>query len=67
MGKREARHKSRKNTPSGSLKKREALIKANCQPGCICKGIKLVKVMKAIDGEAKSLKEVTKATGIGNG
>ena len=67
MGKRAARVTSRKGTSKVSLEKREALIKANYQPGCICKGIKLVKIMKAIDSGAKSFKEVAKVTGIGSG
>ncbi len=67
MGKRAARFTSRKETSPVSLQKKEALIKANYQPGCICKGIKLVKIMKAIDGGAKSFKEVAKVTSIGSG
>ena len=67
MGKKAASFKRRKETSPVSLEKREALIKANYQPGCICKGIKLVKIMKAIDSGAKSFKDVAKATGIGNG
>jgi len=67
MGKRAARVTSRKEPPKLSREEREALIKANYQPGCICKGIKLVKIMKAIDGGAKSFKDVAQLTGIGNG
>ncbi|MCP3676177.1 MAG: (2Fe-2S)-binding protein [Deltaproteobacteria bacterium] len=67
MGKRSVGFKSRKETSPVSLEKREALIKANYQPGCICKGIKLAKIMKAIDGGARSFKDIAKVTGIGNG
>lgn len=58
---------AREKGSAESLQKKEALIKAKYQPGCICKGIKLFKIMKAIDDGAKSFKEVAKVTGIGNG
>ncbi len=43
------------------------LIKAKFKPGCICKGIKLVKILEAIKNEAKTFEEVAARTGIGDG
>ncbi len=43
------------------------LIKAKFKPGCICKGIKLVKILEAIKNEAKTFEEVAEKTGIGDG
>ncbi len=37
------------------------------KPGCICKGIKLYKIIQAIEQGAKSYEEVAKMTGIGGG
>ena len=43
------------------------LIKAKYQPGCICKGIKLFKIKEAINNGARSFKEISNQTGIGDG
>ena len=46
---------------------KQELIKAKFKPGCICKGIKLVKIIGAINNGAKSFTAVAEKTGIGNG
>lgn len=45
----------------------EEEILARFKPGCICKGIKLIKIQEAIDNGATSYEEVAKVTGIGGG
>jgi len=50
-----------------TLQQKEELITAKYKPGCICKGIKLAKIMEAINDGAVSFREVAKKTGIGNG
>ena len=40
---------------------------ARLKPGCICKGIKLIRLMDAIDQGAESFEAVAKITGIGEG
>ncbi|MBW2328380.1 MAG: (2Fe-2S)-binding protein [Deltaproteobacteria bacterium] len=42
-------------------------IMARLKPGCICKGIKLIRLLDAIDQGAESFEEVAKITGIGEG
>jgi len=37
------------------------------KPGCICKGIKLHVILKAIDNGATSFDDVARVTGIGGG
>ena len=37
------------------------------KPGCICKGIKLHLIIKAIEDGASSFEEIAQATGIGSG
>jgi len=43
------------------------IIKARYKPGCICKGIKLHKILEAIAADCKSFEEIARKTGIGNG
>jgi bacterioferritin-associated ferredoxin len=43
------------------------LIKAKLKPGCICKGIKLIKIIEAINKGARNFKEIAVQSGIGNG
>lgn len=45
----------------------EEEIIARLKPGCICKGIKLYKILEAIENGARSYEEVAKVTGIGGG
>jgi bacterioferritin-associated ferredoxin len=45
----------------------EEEIIAGLRPGCICKGIKLHRIIKAIDQGAASFEEVARVTGIGGG
>lgn len=45
----------------------EEEILARLKPGCICKGIKLYKILEAIENGARSYEEVAKVTGIGDG
>jgi len=45
----------------------EEEILARLKPGCICKGIKLYKILQAIENGATSYEEIAKATGIGGG
>ena len=43
------------------------LIKAKFKPGCICKGIKLVKILEAIKAGCTDFNQIADKTGIGNG
>lgn len=45
----------------------EEEILARMKPGCICKGIKLHRIVQAIEDGAASFEEVAKMTGIGGG
>ena len=45
----------------------EEEILARLKPGCICKGIKLFRIIQAIDNGAVSFEQVAQATGIGGG
>jgi len=45
----------------------EEEILARLKPGCICKGIKLYKILQAIENGATSYEEIAKMTGIGGG
>lgn len=40
---------------------------ARLKPGCICKGIKLIRLIQAIEDGAVSFEEVARKTGIGDG
>ena len=40
---------------------------ARLKPGCICKGIKLIRLLEAIDKGADSFEAVAEMTGIGDG
>lgn len=45
----------------------EEEILAGLRPGCICKGIKMRRIMEAIALGADSYEEVSRRTGIGGG
>ncbi|MBV5333869.1 (2Fe-2S)-binding protein [bacterium] len=45
----------------------EDKILARMKPGCICKGIKLYRILQAIEDGAASFEEVAEMTGIGGG
>ena len=45
----------------------EEEIIARLKPGCICKGIKLHTILKAIENGAASYEEIAMVTGIGGG
>ncbi len=45
----------------------EEEILARLRPGCICKGIRLYRIIEAIDQGASSFAEVAEKTGIGGG
>ncbi len=45
----------------------EEEILARMRPGCICKGIKLYRILQAIEDGAASFEEVAEMTGIGGG
>ncbi len=45
----------------------EEEILARLKPGCICKGIKLYKILLAIENGATNYEEIAKMTGIGGG
>ena len=40
---------------------------ARLKPGCICQGIKLFRILDALDAGAQSFAEVAELTGIGQG
>ena len=42
-------------------------IMAGLKPGCICKGIKLITLIEAIENGADSFEEIARRTGIGGG
>ncbi|MEY4066546.1 MAG: hypothetical protein RIR26_2754 [Pseudomonadota bacterium] len=42
-------------------------IKARVRVVCICKGIKMARICEAVQNGAKTVEEVNKATGSGNG
>ena len=42
-------------------------IMARLRPGCICKGVKLIRLIEAIEGGAATFAEVAAKTGIGDG
>ncbi len=42
-------------------------ILARLKPGCICKGIKLIRLIEAIDNGADTYEKIASATGIGGG
>ena len=42
-------------------------ILARLKPGCICMGIKLNRILEAIENGATSFEEVARMTGIGRG
>ncbi|MFH2122002.1 MAG: (2Fe-2S)-binding protein [Pseudomonadota bacterium] len=42
-------------------------ILARMKPGCICKGIKLHRIIEAINQGATSFEQIAKVTGIGGG
>ncbi len=42
-------------------------LTARLKPGCICKGIKRIVLVHAIENGARSFEEVARETGIGDG
>lgn len=42
-------------------------IMARLKPGCICMGIKLHRIVEAIEQGAKTFEEIARLTGIGRG
>ena len=42
-------------------------ILARLKPGCICKGIKLHRIIQAIENGATSFEQIAQTTGIGGG
>jgi len=40
---------------------------ARFKPGCICTGVKLIRILEAIDAGATSFAEIARMTGIGSG
>ena len=45
----------------------EEEIIARMKPGCICKGIKMQRIIEAIEDGATSFEQIARATGIGGG
>lgn len=45
----------------------EEEVRARMKPGCICKGIKLYRIIEAMDQGAATFAEVAAITGIGGG
>jgi bacterioferritin-associated ferredoxin len=45
----------------------EEEILARLKPGCICKGIKLRRIVQAIENGATSFEQIAQVTGIGGG
>ncbi len=42
-------------------------LRAKLRPGCICRGIKLIRILEAIETGANSFEEISRQTGIGQG
>ncbi len=42
-------------------------LRARLQPGCICRGIRLIRILEAIEAGAESFEEIARQTGIGRG
>lgn len=42
-------------------------LRAKLRPGCICRGIKLIRIIEAIEAGAESFAEIARQTGIGQG
>ncbi|NLZ16120.1 MAG: (2Fe-2S)-binding protein [Desulfobulbaceae bacterium] len=42
-------------------------LRAKLRPGCICQGIKLIRILEAIEAGASSFDEIARLTGIGQG
>ena len=40
---------------------------ARLKPGCICKGVKLIRLLEAIENGAVTFEEIAAQTGIGDG
>ncbi|MEN8188610.1 MAG: (2Fe-2S)-binding protein [Thermodesulfobacteriota bacterium] len=55
------------NTPHYCTMASEEEVIARLKPGCICKGVKLYKVIQAIENGASTYEEVARQTGIGGG
>ena len=53
-------------TDSGNMTTEEEIL-LRMKPGCICKGIKLHRIIKAIEDGARSYEEIARKTGIGGG
>ena len=42
-------------------------LRAKLRPGCICRGIKLIRIIEVIEAGAESFAEISRQTGIGQG
>ncbi len=52
---------------TGPTMKPDEKIMARLKPGCICKGVKLIKLIEAIENGATTFEEVAAVTNIGDG
>ena len=52
---------------TGLTMKPDEKMMARLKPGCICKGVKLIKLIEAIENGATSFEEVAAMTNIGDG
>lgn len=42
-------------------------LRAKLRPGCICQGIRLIRILEAIEAGAESFEAIARQTGIGQG
>ena len=52
---------------TGLIMKPDEKMMARLKPGCICKGVKLIALLEAIEKGATTFEEVAAATNIGDG
>ena len=45
----------------------EERLRATLRPGCICQGIKLIRIIEAIEAGAAGFEDIARQTGIGQG
>jgi len=49
------------------MSSQEERLRDRLKPGCICQGIRLIRIIEAIENGAASFAEVARVTGIGRG
>ena len=55
------------NPKRAMVQKNSEQTLARLKPGCICTGVKLIRILEALDAGATSFSEIARLTGIGSG